>query len=423
MWLNLLDVGDSRPQDFVSKMLATLDSPSEVWNSIFINLPPIAQRLLVSLASLPSEVLLEDVRSSVEGLCGRRLEVGEFRSALTLLEGTFIALKKANPAASESKHIVEIRDASILDYLWGRLQEDVSEVDSLLERAVFFEQCVVLYNRDMRTKGAFDGAGYRGTGNREKTVDVDVGSLATKALEVIDSRNPRLSQGMDDGHLYLRRDSQSLEYRAAFLVGIFAGNRLNSRVASVVSEVLESCVLKWEKRRGVSNECVYLLRRAKEVQEALPSNIVARLENALFNLITDGLHQTEDFAALLELEVLSPGLFKPPHRSIKSWRAEFRVFLTGEREWLLSDCDDPDDIEYAVSEIEHVADALGEDIRELVIAAQRHMNEMRGYDEYEPDEDMLRELYAGEHDSDESHSASGWQDTTKEIDSLFQSLL
>ena len=416
-------VQDSSPRDFVSKMLATLDSPSEVWDRIFINLPSIAQRFLMALASLPSEVLLDDVRAVVKKLCGRRLELGEFRSALSLLEGTFISLRRANPDAHSSERIVEIRDASVLDYLWGRLQEDGDEVEFLLECAVFFEQCVVLYNRETRTRGAFDGSGYYGRKYGLKGVNVDVGSVATKAMELIDSTNPRLRRGMDNGHVYLRRDSSSLEYRSAFLLSLFSENRSNSTVAATVSTVLESCVLKWEERRGVSNECVYLLRRAKEVEDALPANIVGRLERAVVDFVSGRLHQTRDFAALAELAILSPGLFEPPHRSIESWRAEFQVFLGEQKTWLLEDFDDPEGIEYEVTEIQRVAEAFDEDVTDLVAAAECRVSELQEYDDYEPDEDTLRELYAGEYESPELYSASGLQATKEQVDALFQSLL
>ena len=422
--VDLAGVGDSDPGDFVSKMLATLNSPGEVWNSIFINLPPIAQRLLVALASLPSGVLIDDVRAVVEKLCGQRLDLGEFQDTLKILEGTFISLRKADPRTDRPKRIVEIRDASVLDYVWGRLQEDVGEVDSLIQCAVFFEQCVVLYNRETPRRGALHRGGYRGLSDARQSVDVDVGSLAAKALELIDSRNPRLRRWTDDGHEYMRRDSSRLEYRAAFLVEVFAEHSSNNTVTSVVHTVLESCVLEWEKRRGASDECVYLLRQIKGIEDALPANIVPRLESALLNLITGRLHQTTDFSALLQLEVLNSSLFEPPHRSIDSWRAEFRVWLAEEKDWLLTDVDDPDVIEYEVSEIQDVAVAFGEDITDFVVAAEERVAEL--YEDYEPDEDTLRrlcELQLDEYDLAEWSLGRGSQETTEEVDSLFQSLL
>ena len=416
-------VGNSTPDDFVSRMLATLDSPSEVWDSIFINLPSIAQRFLMALASLPSEVLLDDVRAVVEELCGRRLDLGEFRGALTLLEGTFIALRRTDRRSHSSERLVEIRDASVLDYLWGLLKEDVGEADSLLKCAVFFEQCVVLHNREPRELGVFAGSGYGVRADAERSVNVDVGLLATKALELIHSTNPRLSRWMDNGHVYLRRDSASLEYRSAFLVGLLSGNRSNRSVASVVSTALEACLLKWEKGRGSPKECVYLIRQAKQVKDALPEEMFARLERAVIDFVASRLHQTGDFAVLVELSILIPELFNPPHRSIDSWQTEFREFLEDEKAWLLGDFDDPDGIEYEVTEIQKVAEAFDEDVTDLVLAAERRVRELRDYDDYEPDEDTLRELYADEHEPPELHSASGLQSAREQIDALFQSLL
>ena len=422
--VDIAGVGDSDPGDFASKMLATLNRPGEVWNSVFINLPPIAQRLLVALASLPSGVLIEDVRAVVEKLCEQRLGFGEFNSTLMILEGTFISLSKADPYTDRPERIVELRDASVRDYLWGRLQEDVGEIDSLIQCAVFFEQCVVLYNRETPKEDVRHHGGYRGLSDERQSVDVDVGSLAVKAMELIDSKSARLRRRIDDCHEYSRRDSSRLEHRAGFLVDLFAENRSNDTVASVVYTVLESCVLEWEKRRAVSDECVSLMRQIKRIEDALSANIVRRLERALLNLIAGRLHETDDFSALLQLEVLNSSLFEPPNRSIDSWRTEFRDWLVNEVDLLLTDVDDPDVIEYKISDIQDVAAGFGEDITDFVLAAEERVAEL--YEDYEPDDDTLRalrELDLDEYDPAEWISGRESQGSANEVDSLFQSLL
>ena len=100
------------------------------------------------------------------------------------------------------------------------------------------------------------------------------------------------------------------------------------------------------------------------------------------------------------------------------------MWLAEEKDWLLTDVDDPDVIEYEVSEIQDVAVAFGEDITDFVVAAEERVAEL--YEDYEPDEDTLRglcELQLDEYDLAEWSLGRGSQETTEEVDSLFQSLL
>ena len=60
--VSLQGVVSLSPDEFVSNIFATLNDPSAVWEVIFENLPDMARLILLAVASLPTEVLLEDVR-------------------------------------------------------------------------------------------------------------------------------------------------------------------------------------------------------------------------------------------------------------------------------------------------------------------------------------------------------------------------
>ena len=82
--INVVDTSDFTPQDFTHSLLSVLEDPSEVWGKIFGNLSKMARRVLLVVASLPSEVLLEDVRIVVQGLSKDDFEPAEFKSAIDM---------------------------------------------------------------------------------------------------------------------------------------------------------------------------------------------------------------------------------------------------------------------------------------------------------------------------------------------------
>ena len=135
--VSLPGVADLGPEGFVSNMIGTLDNPTRVWERIFDNLPAMARRILLAMASLPSQVFLEDVRVAVQSLARADFDPGEFRRAIEMVEGTFLELKEARPGRGRRERIVTIRDPSVRDYLWGRLEAVDGEADSLLDGAMF----------------------------------------------------------------------------------------------------------------------------------------------------------------------------------------------------------------------------------------------------------------------------------------------
>ena len=55
-----------------------------------------------------------------------------------MAEGTFIGLREATPGSKSRQRLVVMRDPTVRDYLWGRLEAVDGEADALLENAIFF---------------------------------------------------------------------------------------------------------------------------------------------------------------------------------------------------------------------------------------------------------------------------------------------
>ena len=411
--VNLPGVADLGAEGFVSNMIDALDNPSMVWKRIFDNLPAMARHILLAVASLPSDVLLEDVRVATQGIAREDFDAGAFHNSMEMVEGTFLELKEAAPGLGKPERIVTIRDPSVRDYLWGRLDAIHGEADSLLSSATFFEQCVVLYEgrrHATEVSGGAPGGAMRGA---QRRAVVNHEAVARKALDLIVSPNPRLIRVTGASGEYMRRASPSLERRASFLASVLHDHASSREVASAAASGLEAARSRWEAGQGLPREAVQLLRQAKKVETLLPNGALIRTERALLGLISGRLDQTEEFTALVDLADLSPDLFAPPQRNLKSWSSEFRAFLSSEEYWLLHDIDDPDWLDEELRAIHGVAEALRVDITQLAAQAEERSAELRYEAESEYDDDDWRE----------AHSEPGGESAEAEVDALFQSLL
>ena len=411
--VNLPSVADLSPDEFVSNFMATLDNPSVIWERILRNLPVMARRILFATASLPSPVLLDDLKSAVRNQSIDSFDPDEFRSAVDMVEGTFLLLDEARPGRASPERIVKMSDPSVRDYLWSRLNEDGGDVASLLDYAIFFEQCVVLCHGQSHTTSRQNRQFGHVPREARRGASVDYGSIAERAIELIDSGSPVLIRVTGDGLGYFDREQSSLERRAAFVASLLVENQTNPRVASSAASALEACCDAWLGLRGSSREGIDLLKQVKAVETLLPPGAVLRAEDALLRLVSSRLGETDDFMALVDLADLSPELFMPPRRGLHSWKGEFREFLCCKTEdWTSGNIDDPNWLGTELDAIGHIAERLQEDIDSFVVSAEELIAEiLEGL--YDQAMDDWRDSYA---------EREGPSAEVEEIDALFRSL-
>ena len=408
--VNILDVKRVSPREFISNFLDVLDNPAEVWEQAYVSLSKMARYVLLAVASLPSQVLLEDVRVAVKSLASEEFDPAEFKSAVSMVEGTFLDLAEARPGRGRRERVVTIRDPSVHDYLWSRLEAREGEGEELLNAAVFFEQCVVLYEGSAHASHVSWGREQRSPQTR--TV-VDHGAVASRSVELIDSANPRLIRARREESDYLTRDQPSQERRAAFVTRVLAEHRASRTVAEAAAFALEAARVRWAGGLGSASEGMALLREAGAVREVLPRGALHRAEQAFLELIASRLEELDDFSALVDLAEWDPVLFSEQDRPLESWRGDFEEFLQGEEAWLVQVHDDPDLIEEELFELSRIAEAFGSGISEPTAAIEARIeelrNETRGYD----DDDDWRDWRSDARGSSED----------AEIDALFRSLL
>ena len=409
--VSLPRVASLSPDEFVSSIFATLDDPTKVWEVIFENLPDMARRILLAVASLPTEVFLEDVQRVVENLSPSDLDAGRFRNAIRMIEGTFIELREAKPGINSRQRLVVIRDPSVRDYLWARLEAIDGEADALLRHAVFFEQCVILYegqNHANAIRTFFPFPIHVQTRNRN-VVNYEV--VASRAIALIDSTSPVVSRRRDKDSEYFQREPMSLERRTAFLLDVFAAHQGSPTVAASAKSALTATIEEWEEGRGSLRDGLELLSQAMSTEGLIHQNVLERAGRALLGFTARQLQQKEGFEAIVRLSTMNPGLFAEPQRSLESWSSEFENFLEFEQGWLLEELDDPDWLEEEVRVIGRIAAALGVDTSELEANAESRVEELRF--DIEPD---------SEYDIPELHSDPREEWDEAEIDALFQSL-
>ncbi len=411
--VSLADTRDLSPEDFVANILGILDNPNRVWNSIFDNLSIMARQILLALASLPNRVLLRHLRAAVRSVSGSHFDPGEFHSALAMLEGTFVRIERPQTAYQSGDRVVEVRDPSVSDYLWTRLESVDGEAERLLDGSVFFEQCMILYTGRQSSMSPGTQQGYLGGQRSRRPVILDNAMLAEKAFDLIQSDSPKLTNRVGLYPDYSTQEASILERRASFLVGMLNDNNSDHVVTQSAVCALNDCSKAWMVGRGSATGGIQLLRTAVSVADHLSADDVQRAERAFLHFVTNRLEETEKFTVLIHLADLSPRVFVPPNRSINSWRTEFRELVTYQESWLLCDLDDPDWIEQEINALEDVAEAMGENITLLSEQAEERIMELRAEHEYEPDDDEWRG----------SSVAPRGEGTMSEIDALFQSLL
>lgn len=405
--VNLRSAKTLSADEFYSRMLDTLDNPTEVWERIFENLPTMARRVLLAVASLPSDVLLKDVEDVVKSLSPRDFDHSELRNSIKMIEGTFIDLSRLASRPNDRTRKATIRDPSVLDYLWARLEDVGGEAEELLERAVFFEQCVVLYQGRNHVASIRPGTSPR---NRSRDV-IDDEALVRRAVDLVKSPVPGLQRLWNRSAVVGQTRPMIPERRTAFLLEVLAEHPTNQVFATATTELLTATIESWGDGRGSLGESLQLLKQSMEIEGFLEHGTLEKAQRCLLRLIENRDRDKEVFQAVVRFSKLEPVLLPKREFDPDFWRSEFDEFLDGERYWLLEESDDADLLEQEIWELGRIAEALGTDIASLEAETDERIKQLQSG--WTPDDDDdWRDFY--DEDDDGSEVA--------EIDSLFQLL-
>jgi hypothetical protein len=329
-------------------------------------------------------------------LLGGEKEYGELRRALRTIDGTFVSIERElrREGKREGGRVIWLRDPSILDFLRGFLAVNERLVDLIIADLTFFEQIVVLRS-ELEVL------------NSEQLL-----RCVVAGEQLLHSNDPTLTRyPTAAGALWGRGSRPNLDRRAELLWHMVQELEPSDRSAgeAALGDVLRQVQPLWRQGQGDKGAAVRLSRSLR-VSSPLSSDATLELVTDLRDWLIADLDSLEDWLKIVRLEVSWPELFRSPASTMQDLRPEFQRFVRDQEDWLLHDCENPDEIEEFLREFHEVADLFEEDVWSLVERAQEREQELR---ESEPDPDYERER---------DYDVSDVVVESDEIESMFESL-
>lgn len=280
---------------YVSEFMRLLTKPSHLWDNAFSNqIRAASQHLLLTLASLPSSVMLDDLRRAWSALfIYRGSEYGfpsdpkEFRGALKELEGNFIKIGKRSKDL-----IVEFQNPSVRDYVEDVLRTTSHYVEDLCRAACYFDQFVKLWSSVLRTA------------IKEQGVNACPVQFWSGMYRTIDAPSCELE------HSSYWRKELSLEARVGFAFRCF-GECKTDVSTDAIRSMLKHLVAVLPNRKGKCDELVQMLRNAKEHAhefEPLWTEVVEEAKQYLIRHLDDDTDLLQRFDNVLDLEEMFPNV-------------------------------------------------------------------------------------------------------------------
>lgn len=375
---------------YFEEFLSSLANPVRIWDHAFRNdLSEAAQHILMTLGSMPTPVLLGNLRVAFDSFYEhRRKKLGfpttsrDFENGLKELDGNFV---RTDLVANDP--VIDFHNPSVNDYTDSYLGQSVHDVTDLVQSAVFFEQFQQLWAL-LREK--------RPSWPRECSDDF-VAAFSKRFM----APSCRVFRTYSQGQLLgITLDDVSFERRMALAIEV------NDSLKTTASRALFSLL--------VAN-----LGRRIEAGEAHKENLLnllpalgqgTKISRSIFasaqQFLTGSLDQFEDFSNVSNFVKKFPGAIAD--EELDRIRQEFREFSKNYADiWDR----DPDVLRGTAEEITAVGEVLDVDVSEWADPLFQKADEIEQERESEPEPD----------DSDRS-----WLDQSKairEVDLMFEGLL
>jgi len=379
------------PDQFVQRFLATLDDPAAVWESMYDDLHDDARALLLSMVTLPTRVLLSDVRTAASRLLSTNFDSQRFERALRTIDGSFVTLRSSDSTPGKqagADRVLAFRDPSVGDFLRRRVGADPNAAAALLDRAEFFEQVVAVW--DITSKPQL------------------LDAAAARALALLDSQSPFLVRvRVSDEYIREEKRPPVREQRVSFLATLA---QLTGAAAATAAlrEALADTNARWERGAGDKEEALAVLAELRKTD--LAGEEIAQCHGALLRWLTSSLDSRADWDAMLDLFDEEPDLVSASGRSMPEWAEQFLLDVAGEVESICWSLDQSGWVDEEAGRLEELASRLGVDIASHLQTLHDRVEELRNE---EPDEDYEHDSYSGD---------EGRSDEDRQIDAMFDSL-
>lgn len=279
---------DLHSPGYPARFLESLEHPERLWRTAFEDhLTELQQLVAVVLATLPPTVDLNDLEAAHESLCRKRgvtVTAALFRTALQVLEGTFLASDMALGTSQVRFHNPSIR-AFILDWL----AQDRSLMADLIDSSIFFEQVSNIYQF---------ATGYRAAGRASEPTSAALTRTVSWARSNVIQALVRLiaSPTPERGGKYVGDATTPLvswfEDRLRFLVALPADVQPSS---PWIATQVEAAAARWTRGEGEKRRAAQLVELIeRDPDQLLPSDTVERAAAALDSWLTRDLNETEE---------------------------------------------------------------------------------------------------------------------------------
>jgi hypothetical protein len=205
-WMtNYLNVKHIKPNDYSNWFLLNLDNPAQLWEHAFSQQIAEASRyLLLTLFSLPREVVLSDAEEAFKAFCDCQVRLHNFfaspfdlKTAIRELEGNFIVTDKV-----DDEILIRFHNPSIRDFIQEYLVRSPKVFQELLSASIYFDQCIELSNHN----------------NTYVSVQMIAKTFWEAISRTLRSPTCRLTRYIDEyGILRIATQSMTLESRILFL--------------------------------------------------------------------------------------------------------------------------------------------------------------------------------------------------------------
>lgn len=349
---------------FVAFMEGVLSNPVTLWEHPFErHLSPLAQQIVLTVASMPPETALDDLRDAIVSSAwfqeGRH-SLRDFEDAIRVLSRTFIDVGLCNPKQGDRFQVAKLHNPSIRDFLLGYLDRFPDQVRRLVEDAAYHEQCSRLWLyavRGLREWGRAWTDPVRYAGIRRALANAREAFYAalrrTFWARCVDIETINWAGGPTEKR---KKDEASAEDRFILVAEVVRELGLEEDAVWTRATVDQLCQ-RWAQGSGDKGEIGSVLSYVGESPLWTLDQRRAIVDVARKWLL-GSLRSTEDFQALVRLQEESEGFFG--EADVAAAHHSYEVWRRSEEEYVLEHADDSSAVEDTVSDIRVVAEFFGE---------------------------------------------------------------
>jgi hypothetical protein len=281
---------DTSSVGYLQRFVQTLDHPSRLWQGAFeSHLTREQQLLIVTMATMPTPSEVDVVQAAHKSLC-ERVSVSSngatFRTALAVLEGTFIRIEQV-----EGTPAVRFHNPSIREFTLDWLAEDPNLIAALLESASVFDQLQQLHA--YATSSSHDSSAEDARDSLRRALELNRDLFAEGLSRTVTSPSAMRKREWVHGQGQVLQQPRSwFEDRLEFALSLPPALRPSLQW---LSEQVLFLAERWRAEAGGKVKAVALARRLRGLQSpGFSPELLQEVDDALDRWLPTHLEETEE---------------------------------------------------------------------------------------------------------------------------------